>query len=332
MSRDYGLAGFRPLVESSGFRALWLGRGRFGGWILEWASYPQLVAAAALAGMAYWPAAPVRGALLLDIVGARHISAANAMLLVAGAGGSVAPVIAGLCIERAGPAAALWFTAGCSVMACWALRRMVEPRRRREGATGGKRSNPNVYQSISGAEWCAALGRVAAAEPFGLIDGEWLHLADVDPGPPGRSAPRPDAIEVRCTIEQHGQTRTLALATDVALIGDPSTTGDDLTVFVAVGAKITGDELAELITQAAFSAWDDAESDSWETQHAVFREEACALAAGILISEDAALALRLHDRLREARWLLRGRAAVIRVPADGGAPEIQIDGVSVPAA
>ena len=102
-----------------------------------WASYPQLVAAAALAGMAYWPAAPVRGALLLDIVGTRQISAANAMLLVAGAGGSVAPVIAGLCIERAGSAAALWFTAGCFVMACWALRRMVEPRRHREGAASG---------------------------------------------------------------------------------------------------------------------------------------------------------------------------------------------------
>ena len=75
----------------------------------------------------------------------------------------------------------------------------------------------NVYQAIEGAEFSADLGRVSAAEPFGLIAGEWRHLADVDPESPGHGTVRPEAIELRCTIEQLGQTRALTLATDVAI-------------------------------------------------------------------------------------------------------------------
>ena len=190
----------------------------------------------------------------------------------------------------------------------------------------------HVYQAIEGAEFSADLGRVSAAEPFGLIDGEWLHLADVDPEPPEHGTVRPDAIELRCAIEQHGQTRTLTLATDVAIVGDPSSTGDDVGVFVTRSSAITVGELAELMELAIFSAWEDAESDSWGTQRTGFQEEARARATGLLVSEDAALLLRLHDRMREATWLLRGHEAVIRIPADGGAPEIQIDGVAVPSA
>ena len=100
------------------------------------ADYPLIVAASALSGLAYWPAQPVRGSLLLDLVGAERVSAASGASLVAAAAGSVSPVASGLLIAHIGPGAALIFAASCFLAACWALRRLPDPRSATHAAAG----------------------------------------------------------------------------------------------------------------------------------------------------------------------------------------------------
>ena len=158
----------------------------------------------------------------------------------------------------------------------------------------------NIYQSdtaLAGSEAYERLARITAVIAYGLIDGEYLELSAVDPEPDGQAV-RPELIRVVCTVERGGRTLRMSVVSDVAVTGEPESLGENCRPFVTPTTGIGVDELSELMELAAFSAWDDTESDSWETQYSEFRDEARAQATALLVSEDAAALMRIRERVR----------------------------------
>ena len=111
--------------------------------------------------------------------------------------------------------------------------------------------------------------------------------------------------------------RRLTIPTDVVIVGEPSSNGHDLGLFVAQQSEITVDDLAKLVESAAFEAWEDTEADSWESQHSDFVAEPRARATGILVSLEDELLARVREALAPLPYVLDGRAVVIRVGAQG---------------
>ena len=186
----------------------------------------------------------------------------------------------------------------------------------------------------SNASWADDLGRIVAVAAYGEFDNsefydpefdsDELVLLDDEAGDPTVTVNgRPNRIELRCVVEQGGQTRSLTLTTDVAIIGEPTPIAEHNGIFVSPGATISIETLSDMLHRAMFYAWDDMDADSWETQNEIFAASIVARATEILGSEDDAIVMRVREQLRGAPWALRGRSATIRVPAGGG--EIQVE-------
>ena len=193
------------------------------------------------------------------------------------------------------------------------------------GGAGGSYT-AQIFQSddaLVGNEAYDRLGRITAVDAYGSIGGEFFELAAVDPEPDG-GAVRPSVIRVICTVDRGGGRKSrLALMSDVAITGEATSLGSECRPFVTPSTQITVDELSELMELAAFTAWEDRESDSWDTQHDEFMDEARAQATALLVSEDEGRLMRIRDYVRALPWLLKDHGAVIRVgPGD---KEIEIE-------
>ena len=127
---------------------------------------------------------------------------------------------------------------------------------------------------------------------------------------------RPDAIRMTLAIETaDGPGRTIDLPSDLAFAGEPWSWVVEALPMVTMDSSLEPHRLAELLRHAFFSASDDAEADSRETQATRFDEEALHIATRLLCSEDSALEISIAETVRrELFWLVpHGRKVEISI-------------------
>ncbi len=174
---------------------------------------------------------------------------------------------------------------------------------------------------LEGYPWYDAVERVVRIHTEATVERRPYPL-DKYPVPERTGAPqaplarRPDAIRVSLTARAgKGVGRTIDLDADLAFAGEAwSWVGEALPLVTADGT-MQPHELAQLMRAAFFSAGDDADSDSWETQRDRFDEEALHIATRLLLSDDEACRASIAEAVRrELFWLApRGRVVDIRI-------------------
>ncbi|GAV37026.1 hypothetical protein ROTAS13_04718 [Roseomonas sp. TAS13] len=80
--------------------------------------------------------------------------------------------------------------------------------------------------------------------------------------------------------------------------------GDAFPGFVVARDTAPGD-LADALVEGFFAHSDDADTDSYDRQLECYTADALDTARGLLLDSDAAVAARIVDALRDARWVLR---------------------------
>ena len=187
-------------------------------------------------------------------------------------------------------AQALWRAADCNGIAA----RLFEADRR-----------------LDGYDWYDGHDRVTAIATEVAIDGTWRPLDDIPlPAPTGASAaplpPRRAAIRISLTVRPaRGHDRTLDLPADLAFAGEAWSWVAEALPLVTADSTLQPHRLAELLRAGFFSASDDADADSWETQRDRFDQEALHIATGLLCSEDEARVASIAETVRrELFWLV----------------------------
>ena len=156
--------------------------------------------------------------------------------------------------------------------------------------------------------WYDALTTIADARlVVTLANGTQMTIDDEEETADLREHCQAAAIEAQFDIIAASGSKMITIPTDVAF----GTTADifdglDAARVVWTGEGLTVDDLANLLDAAFFCASHDRECDSWDTQHRAFEEEALAIAASILVGEDAAVAARLQRLVRDHVWLVPG--------------------------
>ncbi len=176
-------------------------------------------------------------------------------------------------------------------------------------------------RQLEGYDWYDRLDRVIGLRIESMSCGHTAIItdaaadhtsADPETDPPDR----PEDILVTLTVQRHGgTTRTVVMATDVVLCGEPWGWLDDARIHLRQETSLQPHELADLLEAAYFSPSDDCEADSWETQREHFRQEAARLSTKLLCGHDEAIRQSLLDAThRELRYLVpRDRAATITI-------------------
>ena len=105
------------------------------------------------------------------------------------------------------------------------------------------------------------------------------------------------------------------LDTDLAFAGEAWSWVGEAFPLVTADSTMQPHELAQSMRAAFFSASDDADSDSWETQRDRFDEEALHIATRLLLSDDEACRASIAEAVRrELFWLApRDRVVDIRI-------------------
>ena len=119
-------------------------------------------------------------------------------------------------------------------------------------------------------------------------------------------APRPAVIRIALAVRTaRDRGRTLDLPADLAFAGEAWSWVCDALPLVTVDSTLEPHRLAELLRFSFFSASDDVDADSRETQAMRFDEEALHIATRLLCSEDSALELSIAETVRrEFFWLV----------------------------
>ena len=174
---------------------------------------------------------------------------------------------------------------------------------------------------LEGYPWYDAIERVVRIHTEATIERRPYPL-DGYPVPERTGAPgaplarRPDAIRMSLTARAgKGVGRMIDLDTDLAFAGEAWSWVGEALPLVTAGSTMQPHELAGLMRAAFFSASDDADSDSWETQRDRFDEEALHIATRLLLSDDEACRASIAEAVRrELFWLApRDRVVDIRI-------------------
>ncbi len=164
---------------------------------------------------------------------------------------------------------------------------------------------------LEGYGWYDALDRVTGIDTKVTANGKAWPL-DKFPAPVRTAvaaAPlpaRPDAIRMTLAIETaDGPGRTTDLPSDLVFAGEAWSWVGEALPLVTRDSAVEPHRLAELLRHGFFSASDDAEADSRETQAVRFDEEALHIATRLLCSEDSALEISIAETVRrELFWLV----------------------------
>ena len=139
--------------------------------------------------------------------------------------------------------------------------------------------------------------------------------ATTAPGLPDTLA-RPEAIHMHIHIERSdGPPETIAIPADIAFVGEEGTWVEDAHPLVTRDSDLQPPGLCQLLEAAYFSASDDPDADSWETQRRRFREDAMHMAIKLLATEDEARKHTIAEAVwREILWVMpRDREVSITV-------------------
>ncbi len=180
---------------------------------------------------------------------------------------------------------------------------------------------------LEGYDWYDALARVngvridvteaGVTHPLDALRAGSGPCADTAtaPGLPDTLA-RPDAIHMHLDIAHgDGPPETIAMPADAVFIGEEGTWVEDAHPLVTRDSDLQPAGLCQLLQAAYFSASDDPDADSHETQRRRFREDATHLAIKLLASEDDARKHTIAEAVwREIFWVMpRDREVSIRV-------------------
>ena len=175
---------------------------------------------------------------------------------------------------------------------------------------------------LEGYAWYDAIARIATIHIEVTADGRTRALDVLRPGrrhPQAQSKPvqqRPDAIRIGLTVTPHeGPRRILDLDADLAFAGEAWSWAGDALPLVTPDSDLEPWQLAQLMRAGFFSASDDTDADSWETQRNAFETEALHTATKLLVSDDQARITSIADAVtRDLFWLIpHDRGAEISV-------------------
>ena len=115
---------------------------------------------------------------------------------------------------------------------------------------------------------------------------------------------RPDAIRWHLdVVGADGTPESIAIPGDLAFAGEAAAWLDDARPLVTAASGLAPEDLADLLQAAFFSASDEVDADSWETQRNRFDEEALHVALRLLCSEDEAHRRTIAEAVsREILW------------------------------
>ncbi len=180
---------------------------------------------------------------------------------------------------------------------------------------------------LKGYDWYDALARVSdvridvtgtgVTHPLDALRAGDEPSADAAtaPGLPDTLA-RPDAIHMHLKVlSWDGPPETIAVPADVAFVGEEGTWVEDAHPLVTRDSDLQPSGLCQLLEAAYFSASDDPDADSHETQRRRFREDATHMAIKLLASEEEARKHTIAEAVwREILWVMpRDREVSIKV-------------------
>ena len=180
---------------------------------------------------------------------------------------------------------------------------------------------------FEGYAWYDALARVRDLR-IAITEAGFTHPLDAlrAPSPPssrGTTAPgfsdtlaRPDAIHMYLNIVRgDGRPEAMTVPADIAFVGEDGAWIDDAKPLVTRDSDLQPAELSQLLRAAYFSASDDADSDSYDTQRRRFDEDAIHMALKLLASADEAIKHTIAEAVwREICWVVpRDREVSITV-------------------
>ena len=189
---------------------------------------------------------------------------------------------------------------------------------------------------LEGYPWYDAIERVVRIHTEATVERRPYPL-DKYPVPERTGAPqaplarRPDAIRMSLAARAgKGVGRMVDLDTDLAFAGEAWSWVGEALPLVTADSAMQPHELAQLMRAGFFSASDDADSDSWETQRDRFDEEALHIATRLLLSDDEACRASIAEAVRrELFWLApRGRVVDIRIDRPDVTVTLAADGPS----
>ncbi len=180
---------------------------------------------------------------------------------------------------------------------------------------------------FEGYAWYDALARVTDLG-IKVMEAGVTHALDVlreasgpvsgvptEPGLPDTLA-RPDRIDMHLRIERgDGPSETMTVPADVAFLGEDGSWVEDARPLVTRDSKLTPMQLTRLLHASYFSASDDADADSYDTQSARFDQDATHMAIKLLASEDEARKHTIAEAVwRDILWVMpRDREVSIKV-------------------
>ena len=187
------------------------------------------------------------------------------------------------------------------------------------GGIAGRLFEPD--RRLQGYAWYDAIARVAAIHIEVTTDGRTCALDDYAPagGVHRREQPvqqRPEAIRIGLAVTpREGPRRILDLDADLAFAGEAWCWAADALPLVTPDSDLEPWQLAQLTRAGFFSASDDTDADSWETQRNAFKTEALHAATKLLVSDDEARRTSIADAVaRDLFWLIpHDRGAEISV-------------------
>ena len=170
--------------------------------------------------------------------------------------------------------------------------------------------------AYAGYAWYDALTTILDARFIvTCADGSQITIDDEEESADLPGHTRVQAIEAQFDVATGTTYEIIAIPADVAFGSGPDIwDGLDAARIVWTSDGLSVDDLADLLDAAYFCSSDDRECDSWDTQHRAFEDEALALAASLLLGEDAAAAARIQRLLRDNLWLVpAGRRVTISI-------------------
>ncbi len=181
---------------------------------------------------------------------------------------------------------------------------------------------------LAGYDWYDGLDRVSEITAHLAIGGKEYPLEDFPlPERTGHSAaalpPRPETIRIDLAVRPlRGPVRSFEIPADVAFAGETWSWVAEALPLVTAESGLQPHQLAELLRAGFFSASDDADSDSWETQRDRFDQEALHISMRLLASDDEARIASIAEAVRrELFWLVPpGRPVEISIAR----PEVRV--------